>query len=151
MFSTNPGLLISTSLCKGEEKEKHHRRQSDIFFLVFFPFLALLYPGMCWIFIRVLHPNILLSILPYFSTLLLGFSSHCFFQISFLSFTLQLSLLFPLFSTVPLTPLQKRKRRKKKRKNELHFNNQNNSETMLLRSHLLPTHLPRQQMMGIPG
>lgn len=131
-----------------QKRKKSTTEDRAVYFSYFFPHFALLYPACA-------------EYLPGFSTQNYCFQFYHTFQQSswdshpIVSFKFHFSLLlfsFLYFSPCFLQSLSHPCRKEnEKKKNGLHFNNQNNSETMLLRSHLLPTHLPRQQMMGIPG
>ena len=149
-FSTTPCLLIPRLL--GEEEQKGGKNTTElraVCYSYFFPFChhsTLYVLNIC----QDSPPKLTALNSPTFFNTSLGILVPLFLS-NFILFSLFLSsfLHIPPYFPQSLSPLQERK--KKKEWNELHFNNQNNSETMLLRSHLLPTHLPRQQMMGIPG
>lgn len=111
-FSTTSCLLIPSTLGKGEEKGwKTTTEFRAVRFSYFFSFVITV-PCKCWIFARVLHPNLLLSFLAHFSTLLSRFSSHCFFQISFsfLFFSFCFFTFPPIFHS-PSHPCGKEKER----------------------------------------
>lgn len=114
-FSTNPGLLISISLCKGEEK--HHRRQNSIIFLVFFPFLHYCTPYVLNIYQGSPPKRIAVNSPIFFNTplgiLIPLFPSNfisLFYSSAFFTFP-------PVFYSPSHTPAEKKTKRKKKRMN----------------------------------